>query len=75
MSNTKQLSLRLNSAGVVLFSFVLETFGPVAMTESEDQCRFAREDLYLASGGTGRLNRTSATYSLLFVPHYVCIYW
>lgn len=47
----KQLSLRLNSAGVVLFSFVLETFDTVAMTEGEDQCHFAVEDLYLARGG------------------------
>lgn len=59
----KLLWLTLNSL-LGLESLVLceETFVIAAMTEVEDQCHFAAKDLYLASGGTGRLSQTVARH-------------
>lgn len=59
----KLLWLVLNSL-LWWLSLVLceETFVIAAMTEVEDQCHFAAEDLYLASGGTGRPSQTVARH-------------
>lgn len=59
----KLLSLTLNSLlGLCYLVLCEETFVRAAMTEVEDQCHFAAEHLYLASGGTGRLSQTVARH-------------